>query len=100
MIRDISPKRVYACNKESHAALPDLFKQNRALEHLRPVQRNGGDGQVSAAQCGVVRLRIPQSFWGCVPDAPQKQDVMMTVHPNSFRWPVHPPREAERLAAA
>eukprot|EP00951_Prasinocladus_malaysianus_P004382 scaffold30748_cov43-Prasinocladus_malaysianus.AAC.5 len=38
VIRDISPKRVYACNKESHAELPALFKQPKALEHLRPVR--------------------------------------------------------------
>eukprot|EP00873_Tetraselmis_striata_P044925 jgi/Tetstr1/465189/TSEL_000861.t1 len=41
VIRDISPKRVYAANKESHATLPALFKQPKALEHLRPVKPNG-----------------------------------------------------------
>uniref|UniRef100_A0A7S1T9R7 Translin-associated factor X-interacting protein 1 N-terminal domain-containing protein n=1 Tax=Tetraselmis chuii TaxID=63592 RepID=A0A7S1T9R7_9CHLO len=45
VVRDISPKRVYAANKESHATLPALFKQPKALEHLRPLKPNtrGGD---------------------------------------------------------
>ena len=48
VIRDISPKRVYACNKEAHAALPALFKQEDGLKHLRPLHKEGREGNVSA----------------------------------------------------
>ena len=48
VIRDISPKRVYACNKESHAALPALFKQEDGLKHLRPMHKESRGGNVSA----------------------------------------------------
>lgn len=37
---------MYAANKESHATLPALFKQPKALEHLRPVKPNGNSDTV------------------------------------------------------
>uniref|UniRef100_A0A061S9K7 Flagellar associated protein n=2 Tax=Tetraselmis sp. GSL018 TaxID=582737 RepID=A0A061S9K7_9CHLO len=44
VVRDLSPKRVYAGNRESHAELPALFRQTKALEYLRPLRpRSPGD---------------------------------------------------------
>ena len=94
VIRDISPKRVYVVDKESHAALPALFKQEDGLKHLRPLRKDGRDGNVRAGS-----RKALSSYHGmlvCRPLFATSRLMVFVVTTTAWPWRFRTPEPGSR----